>query len=80
MKDIVDDKHLKYAGRLLDIIATYARYEDIINIGAYKEGTNAQVDFAIKMMDKINSFLKQDISEKADFKESLQKLYSLFED
>lgn len=80
MKDIVDDKHLKYAGRLLDIIATYARYEDIINIGAYKEGTNAQVDFAIKMMDKINSFLKQDINEKADFKESLQKLYSLFED
>lgn len=80
MKDIVDDKHLKYAGRLLDIIATYARYEDIINIGAYKEGTNAQVDFAIKMMDKINSFLKQDINEKAEFKESLQKLYSLFEE
>jgi len=48
MKDIVEDKHLKYAGRLLDILATYAKYEDIINIGAYKEGTNAEVDFAIK--------------------------------
>lgn len=80
MKDIVDEKHLKYAGRVFDIMATYAKYEDIINIGAYKEGTNAQVDFAIKMMDKINSFLKQDINEKASFQESVEKLYSLFED
>lgn len=80
MKEIVDDKHLKYAAKLLDILATYARYEDIINIGAYKEGTNSQVDFAIKMMDKINSFLKQDINEKANFQDSIQKLYSLFED
>lgn len=80
MKDIVDDKHLKYAQRVLNILATYARYEDIINIGAYKEGTNPQVDFAIKMMDKINSFLRQDINEKADFQKSLQKLYSLFEE
>lgn len=80
MKDIVDEKHLKYATRLLDIMATYAKYEDIINIGAYKEGTNAQVDFAIKMMDKINSFLRQNINEKASFQESIEKLYSLFED
>jgi len=79
MKDIVEDKHLKYAGRLLDILATYAKYEDIINIGAYKEGTNAEVDFAIKMMNKINSLLKQGINERANFQESLESLYRLFE-
>ncbi|MCS7214872.1 MAG: FliI/YscN family ATPase [Thermodesulfovibrio sp.] len=80
MKDIVDKTHLKYAGKLLDILATYAKYEDIINIGAYKEGTNSQVDMAIKMMDKINSFLRQNIGEKSTFEESLKKLYSLFEE
>lgn len=80
MKDIVDEKHLKYAGKLLDILAIYARYEDIINIGAYKEGTNPQVDFAIKMMDRINSFLRQDINEKATLQESIQAVYSLFEE
>jgi len=80
MKDIVDDRHLKYAQRLLELLATYAKYEDIINIGAYKEGTNPQVDFAIKMMDKINSFLRQDINERATFQESLEHLYSLFEE
>ncbi len=80
MKDIVDNKQLKYAQRLLELLATYARYEDIINIGAYKEGTNAQVDLAIKMMDRINGFLRQDINEKATFQESLRQLYSLFEE
>ncbi|WP_141266270.1 FliI/YscN family ATPase [Thermodesulfovibrio sp. Kuro-1] len=80
MKDIIEDRHLKYAQRLLELLATYARYEDIINIGAYKEGTNAQVDFAIKMMDRINRFLRQDINEKATFQDSLIQLYNLFEE
>ncbi len=79
MKDIVDEKHQQMAGKLLDILATYAKYEDIINIGAYKEGTNPQVDFALKMIDRINNFLMQKIEEKANFDESVKALYSLFE-
>lgn len=79
MKDIIDEKHLKYSQRLLEVLATYARYEDIISIGAYKEGTNPQVDYAIKMIDKINNFLRQDLNEKVSFQESLDQLYSLFE-
>ncbi|MGC9046005.1 MAG: FliI/YscN family ATPase, partial [Thermodesulfovibrio sp.] len=79
MKDVVDKKHLEYAQRLLELLAIYSRYEDIINIGAYKEGTNPQVDFAIKMMNKINNFLRQDINERVSFQESLNQLYSLFE-
>lgn len=78
MKDIVEPEHLKYAGSLLDILAVYSKYEDIINIGAYKEGTNRQVDFAIRMMDRINSFLRQSIGEKSTFQESIKALYELF--
>ena len=79
MKDIVDETHLKYAGKLFDILATYSKYEDIINIGAYKEGTNPQVDLAIKMMERINEFLRQDINEKANFEQSIKSLIKLFE-
>lgn len=78
MKDIVDDRHYKFAGKLLDLLAVYAKYEDIINIGAYKEGTNRQVDLALKMIDKINSFLRQDLSERSNFRESIENLYKLF--
>ncbi|MCS7203117.1 MAG: FliI/YscN family ATPase [Thermodesulfovibrio sp.] len=79
MKDVVDRNHLKYATKLLDIIATYSKYEDIIKIGAYKEGTNAELDRAIGMMGKIYAFLRQDINEKANFEESLKSLVNLFE-
>lgn len=80
MKDIVDEKHLRYAGKVLDILATYAKYEDLINIGAYREGTNAQVDLSIKMIDRINKFLMQDINIKANFEQSLKELFEIFEE
>lgn len=78
MKDIVDEKHINIAGRLLDILATYSKYEDVISIGAYKEGTNPQVDQAIKMIDRINEFLKQDINTKSSFNDSIKEMFELF--
>ncbi len=78
MKDIVDEKHINIAGRLLDIMATYSKYEDLISIGAYKEGTNPQVDQAIKMIDRINGFLKQDINTKSSFNDSIKEMFELF--
>ncbi len=78
MKDIVDEKHIKIAGKLLDILATYSKYEDVISIGAYKEGTNPQVDQAIKMIDRINEFLKQHINKKASIDDSIKELFELF--
>ena len=79
MKDITDEKHKAMVEKILDIMATYKRYEDVITIGAYKEGTNPKLDYAIKMMDRIKSFLKQEITEKVDFAQGLQALHKLFE-
>lgn len=78
MKDIIDKEHAVYAGKLLDVMATYSKYEDLINIGAYREGTNQEVDRAIAMIDRINAFLRQPIEEKADFKSSVEQLIELF--
>jgi flagellum-specific ATP synthase len=78
MKDITDDTHKAIVEKALDIMALYKRYEDVITIGAYKEGTNPKLDYAIKMMDKIKSFLKQGITDKVTFKQGLVELQSLF--
>jgi flagellum-specific ATP synthase len=80
MKDIVDDEQKLYVEKVLDIMATYKRYEDVITIGAYKEGTNPKLDFAIRMMGKIRPFLKQDISEKVTFDEGMKQLRDIFEE
>jgi flagellum-specific ATP synthase len=78
MKDIIDDKHRDYVEKALDILSIYKRYEDIITIGAYKEGTNPKLDYAIKMMDRLRAFLKQDVTEKVSFEQGLDELYKLF--
>ncbi len=79
MIDIVDKKHRKRANDVLNIVATYRKAEDLINIGAYVEGSNPEIDNAIRMIDKVNSFLRQDIEEKIGFEESKRQLLALFD-
>ena len=78
MVDLVDEEHRKKANDLLNIVATYRKSEDLINIDAYVEGSNQEIDYAIKMIDKVNRFLKQDINERIDFKETKEELLALF--
>ncbi len=78
MKDIVDGEQKLYVEKVLDIMATYKRYEDVITIGAYKEGTNPKLDLAIAMMDRIRPFLKQNIGEKVTYSDCLKQLQGIF--
>lgn len=78
MMDIVDEKHRKLAGEVMDLIATYRKSETLINIGAYVKGSNAKIDKAIAMHSKIEEFLKQDVFEKVNFAHSLKQLQHLF--
>ncbi|MBW2651147.1 MAG: flagellar protein export ATPase FliI [Deltaproteobacteria bacterium] len=79
MINLVDDKHRKRANDIINTIATYKKAEDLINIGAYVEGSNPEIDNAIKMTGRINSFLRQDIEEKIGFEESGEQLLALFD-
>ena len=79
MIDIVDDEHKGKAGHVLNILATYKKAEDLINIGAYVKGSNREVDFAIEMVGRINTFLMQAIDEKVSFTDSRHDLLTLLE-
>jgi flagellum-specific ATP synthase len=78
MFDIVERDHLDMARKLVKVLATYREAEDLINIGAYVDGTDPQIDFAKNMIHKINSFLQQDINQSITFKESIIRLKELF--
>jgi flagellum-specific ATP synthase len=78
MPDVVDDRHMKLSGKFLAAMAVYKRFEDMINLGAYKQGSNPKVDYAISMVEKFDSFLKQGMNEKRDFEASLKGLSDLF--
>jgi flagellum-specific ATP synthase len=78
MIDITDSEHLKYARRLLRIVDTYRKAEDLINIGAYVSGSNPQIDYAISMIEKVNQFMQQSIEEQVGFDETLTMMKQLF--
>jgi len=69
----------KYFGKLKNVLATYAEAEDLINIGAYKQGSNKNIDYAISKIEAVNEFLRQRTDEKFMFDEEVQLLEQLFE-
>ena len=78
MDDVVDTAHQHNARRLKQILATYRKAEDLINIGAYVSGSNPEIDNAIAMIDKINAYLRQPIEETVIFQDSMAQLAELF--
>ena len=77
MIDIVEPEHVKVSNRLRNLLATYERSSDLINIGAYKKGTNPAIDYAIDNIDGVNNFLTQWIDDKSEYDDSLQAMYAL---
>jgi type III secretion protein N (ATPase) len=75
---VVDKEHLQLVGKVREVLANYKKNELLIRIGEYKPGSDKGADFAIKYVDKVNRFLKQQIDEKSSFEETLQQLKALF--
>lgn len=74
MEDIASLQHKHHARSLKELLATYRKSEDLINIGAYVSGSNPTIDRAIAKIGQINAYLRQDIGENVGFEESLAQL------
>nr|MBF0221358.1 FliI/YscN family ATPase [Desulfobulbaceae bacterium] len=77
MSDVMPKDHVMRVHRFLETLAVYKRSEDLINIGAYASGSNPKIDHAIKMIDGLNMYLKQDVDEKVSLADSGAGLSSL---
>lgn len=77
MRNVVSPAHFKHSQRVREMMAVYKEAEDLINIGAYKMGSNPKIDQAIKMEQAIEQMLKQDIEEPSTFEEASKYMMSL---
>ena len=78
LRSDVTPKDALAAGReLIRLLATYRRVEDMVNIGAYARGANADIDRAIDMIEPINAFLRQDVAESQTLDESFTAIKNL---
>jgi flagellum-specific ATP synthase len=80
MSSIATKEHKQLAGTLKNVLATYQEAEDLINIGAYKNGSNPDIDYAIKKIKDVNAYLCQDTEEKFSFDEEIKLLEQVFAD
>ncbi|WP_100403057.1 flagellar protein export ATPase FliI [Bacillus sp. FJAT-42315] len=79
MSHLASKEHKQAAGTIRELMSTYLNSEDLINIGAYKKGSSAEIDRAIEYYPKILSFLKQQTEEKVTLDNSIQSLIQLAE-
>lgn len=78
MNDVADPQIIELAGKIREHLAVYQDAKDLIDIGAYVEGSNYRIDQAIKHIQPIWSFLCQNIQEKFTFDEMLQTMQKIF--
>ncbi len=76
MRNIVSQDQLRLAEMIRENMAIYHDAEDLINIGAYREGANKKIDNAIQLHEPIDQFLKQGVAESADLNRSIAHMAS----
>ncbi len=80
MRDIVSPEHMQLNGRVREILATYKEAEDLINIGAYVEGSNGKIDYAISQIEAILEFLQQGMNDSVSMDDTVETLNNLLMD
>ena len=79
MGDVTDAAHQKLAGKFKETLAVYRQSEDLINIGAYKSGSNPGIDEAIREIDSMIAYQRQAVTDPVTLADSVAELQKIFE-
>jgi FliI/YscN family ATPase len=75
--DVLDKEQQRWARRVLALTAVFQDIEDLVNIGAYAPGVNAEYDLAVQARPRITDFLQQSPETPSAFDQSKRKLAEL---
>jgi len=78
-RELSNEPHRSAAASLRSILSTYNEMSDLIQIGAYKQGTSPRIDRAIQLMPAVNRFLSQEVDERSSWEETMGQLQALNE-
>jgi len=67
MPSVTSEEHMRKSRALRILLASYAKSEDLIRIGAYQKGFDAVLDRAVEVLPELNKFLQQSTQEMPDF-------------
>jgi flagellum-specific ATP synthase len=72
-----DPAYLPTINRARQIMATYADMEELIRLGAYREGSSPEVDLSIKLHEPLETFLRQRKDEVASLGDGYRQLQQI---
>jgi flagellum-specific ATP synthase len=79
MNNLVSPGHFTQVQHFKHLYAHYQRNRDLINVGAYVNGSDPLLDEAIMMHSRLSQFLKQDMYVADHYAESMDAFAALFE-
>jgi flagellum-specific ATP synthase len=74
MHNVVKPRHVELARRYRQLYSRYQKSRDLIQLGAYASGSDAETDRAIALFPAMQAFLMQDMHHGASFEKSLESL------
>jgi flagellum-specific ATP synthase len=77
MANLVQPEERGTIQRTIGVLSEYTRNRDMIDIGAYRSGMNAELDAAVRLMPQLNRFLCQDMNEAYTREQSMQLLRAI---
>ncbi|MGD0797073.1 MAG: FliI/YscN family ATPase [Acidobacteriaceae bacterium] len=77
MTSVVSEAHLAKANALRMSMATYARSEDLIRIGAYQKDSDPVLDKAVQTLPAVNAFLQQRPEAHCSYAAAVEQLLAL---
>ncbi|RZU39584.1 FliI/YscN family ATPase [Edaphobacter modestus] len=77
MPAVVSREHKSQATLMRTLLAAHARSEDLIRIGAYKQGADEDLDRAIRAMPAMRAFLEQDSQERISLEDTVERLTAM---
>ena len=77
MTAVAPREHLQAARRMRQLLSKVNKAQDLIQLGAYQPGHDAELDLAVKLQPQMNSLLQQDMHERAALDSSRAQLCRL---
>ena len=74
MPALVAEPHARAAGFVRACLAAWREGRDLVEIGAYKSGSNPRLDVALTRLEAIQAFLRQGVRETTPLSETLELL------
>jgi flagellum-specific ATP synthase len=74
---VTEASHREQAALMRRLMAVYARSEDLVRIGAYKPGSDPDLDRALRARTAMRAFMTQDSKEQVRFADSVRGLAAL---